>query len=83
MKHRTGVLPKDCKHISRPKIDREDLKELIRTILSAIAMVICICICFIAAAVAPSPSSNETITQKGGGRHDGSYPVAARRQSHP
>ena len=83
MRHRTGVLPKDIKHLSRSKMHSEDLKELARTILAAVVMVIAVCFCFLAAANAPEPQAREPVTQKGGGQLAGSHPVAARRQSYP
>ena len=83
MRLRTGVLPKDFKNLSRMKMNSEDLKELARTILAAIVMVIIVCFCFLAATTAPKPQAQEPVTQKGGGQLAGSHPVAARRQSHP
>ena len=83
MKHRTGVLPKDLKHHSTSKMDNEDLKELVRTILTAIFTLIAICFCFLAAAMAPEPGSSDPVAEKGGGKHVGSHTVAARRQSNP
>ena len=83
MRHRTGVLPTDLKHHAKSKMNSEDLKELARTILAALFMVIAVCFCFLAAATAPEPDAPETVAQKGGGTHAGSHPVAARRQSHP
>lgn len=83
MKHRTGILPKDYKHLSQSKMNREDLKELARTILAAIVMVITVSICLLAAATAPEPQAQEPVTRKGGGQLVSSHPVAARRQSHP
>ena len=83
MRLRTGVLPKDFKNLSRMKMNSEDLKELARTILAAIVMVIIVCFCFLAATTAPEPQAQEPVTQKGGGQLAGSHPVAARRQSHP
>ena len=83
MKIRPGVLPKDFKHYSRSKLDREDLKELVRTILSAIFMVMALGLCLFAAATVPEPQSLEQVTRKGGGQIVSSYPVAARRQSNP
>ena len=83
MKQRAGVLPHDYKNFSRLKMNREDLKELVRTILAAVVMVIAVCFCFLAAATAPEPQAQEPVTQKGGGQLVGSHPVAARRQSHP
>ncbi len=83
MRLRTGVLPRDCKHLSRSKLNSEDLKELARTILAAAVMVIAVCFCFLAAVTAPEPTAQEAVTQKGGYEHVGTHPVAARRQSHP
>jgi hypothetical protein len=83
MKHRTGVLPKDYKHLSRSKIKSEDLKELARTILAAVVMMIAVCFCFLAAVTAPEPQAQEPVTRKGGSQHVGSHPVTARRQSNP
>ena len=83
MRHRSGVLPRDLKHLFKSKINREDLKELARTILAACFMLIAVCFCFLAAATAPEPDAPETVARKGGGTHAGSHPVAARRQSHP
>ena len=83
MKHRTGVLPKDYKHLNQSKTNSEDLKELARTILAAIVMVIAIGLGFFAAATVSEPQAQESITRKGGGQLVGSHPVAARRQSHP
>ncbi len=83
MKHRTGVLPNDCKHLIQPKINSEDLKELARTILAAIVMLIAVCLCFLVAATTPGPNVHEPVAQKGGDKHDGSHTVTARRQSNP
>ena len=83
MKQRTGVLPRDYKHLSRSKMNSEDLKELVRTILAAVVMVITVCFCFLAAATAPEPEAREAVTRKGGYKHAGTHSVAARRQSHP
>ncbi|MDD2732677.1 MAG: hypothetical protein PHF56_01950 [Desulfuromonadaceae bacterium] len=83
MKKRTGVLPRDLKHHSTSKMDKEDLKELARTILTAIFMVIAVCFCFLAAAMAPEPNASNLVAEKGGGKHVSSHPVAARRQSNP
>jgi len=84
MKHRTGVQPKDCKHLIQPKINSENLKELARTILAAVVMPIAVCLCFLAAATTPEPTkAQEPVTRKGGGWLDGSHPVVARRQSNP
>jgi len=83
MKQRAGVLPHDYKNFSRLKMNREDLKELVRTILAAVVMVIAVCFCFLAATTAPEPQAQEPVTRKGGGQLVGSHPVAARRQSHP
>ena len=83
MRPPTGVLPKDYKHLSRSKLNNEDLKELVRTILAAVVMVITVCFCFLAAATAPEPKAQETVTQKGGHKHADSHFVAARRQSNP
>ena len=80
MRHRTGVLPKDNKHFFRSKMNSEDLKELARTILAAVIMVIAVCFCFLAAATAPEPDAPETVARKGGGKHADSHPVVARRQ---
>ena len=66
MRHRTGVLPKDFKHLSRSKMNSEDLKELARTILAAVVMVIAICFCFLAVATAPEPQAQEPVTRVGG-----------------
>lgn len=57
MKHRTGVQPKDCKHLIQPKINSENLKELARTILAAVVMPIAVCLCFLAAATTPEPTN--------------------------
>jgi hypothetical protein len=83
MKQRTGVLPRDLKHHSTSKMNNEDLKELVRTILTAIFTLIAICFCFLAAAMAPEPGSSDPVAEKGGGKHVGSHTVAARRQSNP
>lgn len=83
MRQRTGVLPNDFKNLSRMKMNSEDLKELARTILAAVVMVIAVCFCFLAAATAPEPQAQEPVTRKGGGRLVGSHPVTARRQSNP
>ena len=83
MRLRTGVLPRDYKHLSRSKLNSEDLKELARTILAAVFMVIAVCVCFLAAATAPEPTAQEAATQKGGYGHAGTHPVAARRQPNP
>ena len=83
MRHRTGILPKDFKHYSRPKISREDLKELARTILSAIFTAIMLGLCILAAATVQEPQAQEPVTRKGGGQIVSSHPVAARRQSNP
>ncbi|HEY6874183.1 MAG TPA: hypothetical protein VI298_15770 [Geobacteraceae bacterium] len=83
MRLRTGVLPKDYKHLSRSKLNSEDLKELARTILAAVVMVIAVCFCFLAAATAPEPKAQEAVTRKGGGQLVGTHTVAARRQSNP
>lgn len=83
MKTRTGVLPKDCKHLPRSKMNSEDLKELLWTILAAVVMVISVSFCFLAASAAPEPEAQEAVILKGGHGHAGSYPVAARRQSNP
>ncbi len=83
MRHRTGVLPTDLKHHSKSKMNSEDLKELARTILASLFMVIAVCFCFLAAATAPELDAPETVARKGGGKHAGSHPVVARRQSHP
>jgi hypothetical protein len=84
MKHRTGVLPKDFKHLSRSKMNSEDLKELARTILAALVVVIAVCLCFLAAVTTPEPTkAQEAVTRKGGGQLAGPHPVAARRQSNP
>ena len=84
MKHRTGVLPKDCKHLSQSKTNSEDLKELARTILAALVMVITISIYyFLAIATASGPQAQEPVTGKGGGQLVSSHTVAARRQSNP
>ena len=83
MRHRTGVLPTDLKHHAKSKMNSEDLKELARTILAALFMVIAVCFCFLAAATAPEPDAPEPVAEKGGGKHVGSNTVAARRQSHP
>jgi len=83
MRLRTGVLPIDLKNFSKPKMNSEDLKELARTILAALFMVIAVCFCFLAAAMAPEPDASEPVSWKGGGKHVGSHPVAARRQSYP
>lgn len=81
MKLRTGVLPKDCKHLSQSKTNSEDLKELARTILAAVAMVITVGIYyFLAAATVPGPKAQEPVTRKGGGQLVSSHSVAARRQ---
>lgn len=64
-------------------MDKEDLKELARTILTAIFTLIVICFCFLAAATVPEPDAPEPVAEKGGGKHVGSNTVAARRQSHP
>jgi LPS O-antigen subunit length determinant protein (WzzB/FepE family) len=66
MRNRTGVLPKDYKHPSQSKTNSEDLKELARTILAAIVMVVAVCFCFLAAATAPEPQAQEPVTRKGG-----------------
>jgi len=83
MRPRTGVLPSDLKHHSKSKMNSEDLKELARTILAALFMVIAVCFCFLAAATAPEPDAPETVARKGGSNNAGSHPVVARRQSHP
>lgn len=83
MRLRTGVLPKDYKHLCRSKLNSEDLKELVRTILAAVVMVITVCFCFLAAVTAPEPEAQEAVTRKGGYKHAGTHPVAARRQSNP
>ncbi len=84
MRHRTGVLPKDCKHLIQSKMNSEDLKELARTILAAIVMLIAVCLCFLAAVTTPEPTKTQVpVTQKGGGWLDGSHTVTARRQSNP
>ena len=83
MRHRTGVLSTDLKHHTKSKMNSEDLKELARTILAALFMVIAICFCFLAAATAPEPNAPETVAWKGGGKHAGSHPVVVRRQSNP
>jgi len=83
MRHRTGVLPKDFKHLSRSKMNSEDLKELARTILAAVVVVVLVGICILAAATAPEPQAQEPVTRKGGGQLVGSHPVTARRQSIP
>ena len=83
MRHRTGVLSTDLKHHTKSKMNSEDLKELARTILAALFMVIAVCFCFLAAATAPEPDAPETVARKGGGKHAGSHPVVARRQSNP
>jgi hypothetical protein len=83
MKHRTGILPKDYKQLSKMKMNSEDLKELARTILAAVVMVIAISFCFLAAATAPEPKAREQATEKGGGWLAGPQPVTARRQSNP
>lgn len=83
MKHRTGVLPRDLKHHTTSKMDNEDLKELVRTILTALFTLIAICFCFLAAAMAPEPNASDTVAEKGGGKHVGSHTVATRRQSNP
>jgi hypothetical protein len=64
-------------------MSNEDLKELARTILTALFTLIAICFCFLAAAMAPEPDESEPVVWKGGSYHAGSHPVAARRQSHP
>ena len=83
MKHRTGVLPRDLKHHSTSKMSNVDLKELVRTILTAIFTLIAICFCFLAAAMAPEPNASDPVAEKGGSQHVGSHTIAARRQSHP
>lgn len=83
MRHQTGVLLTDLKHHSKSKMNSEDLKELARTILAAFFMVIAVCFCFLAAATAPEPDAPEPVARKGGGKHAGSHPVVARRQSNP
>lgn len=83
MRLRTGVLPRDLKKLSRSKMNSEDLKELARTILTGIGMMITVCFCFLAAATAPEPKAREAATQKGGNEHAGTHPVVTRRQSHP
>lgn len=83
MKQRAGVLPQDFKNFSRLKMNSEDLKELVRTILAAVVMVIAVCFCFLAAATAPEPQAQDPVSQKGGGQLVSSHPVAARRQSRP
>lgn len=83
MKPRTGVLPKDYKHLFRSKMNSEELKELLWTILAAVVMVISVSFCFLAASAAPEPEAQEAVILKGGHRHADSYPVAARRQSNP
>jgi hypothetical protein len=83
MKHCTGVLPCDLKINSRPKMNKENLKELARTILAALFMVITVYFCFLAAATAPEPDAPEPVARNEGGAHAGFHPVAARRQSHP
>ena len=82
MRLRTGFLPRYYTCLSRSKLNREDLKELARTILAAVVAVILIGVCFLAAATVPEPRAREAVTQKGG-LHAGSHPVAARRQSNP
>ena len=64
-------------------MSNEDLKELVRTILTAIFTLIAICFCFLAAAMAPEPEVSEPVVWKGGGKHVGSHTVTARRQSNP
>jgi hypothetical protein len=83
MKLRTGVLPRDLKHHSRSKMNSEDLKELARTIVAAVVMVVLVGICFLATATAPEPNAPASVARKGGGQLAGSHPVAARRQSNP
>ena len=81
MRNRTGVLPKDCKHLSQSKTNSEDLKELARTILAAIVMVITVGIyCFLAAATVSGPQAQEPVSRKGGDQLVSSHSVAARRQ---
>jgi len=84
MRPRTGVLPNDFKNLSRMKMNSENLKELARTILAAVVMLIAVCLCFLAAVTTPEPTkTQEPVTRKGGGWLDGSHPVVARRQSNP
>ena len=83
MRQRPGVLPKDFKNLSLSKMNSEDLKELARTVLAAVVMVVLVGICFLAAATAPEPKAPGAVTRKGGGQLAGSHPVAARRQSNP
>ena len=83
MRLRTGILPRDFKHLSRSKLNSEDLKELARTILAAVVMVVLVGICFLAAATAPEPSAPTSAARKGGGQLVSSHPVAAWRQSYP
>ncbi len=79
MRNRTGVLPKDYKHLSQSKTNSEDLKELARTILAAVVMVVAVCFFLLAAATAPEPQALEPASRKGGGQLVSSHPVAARR----
>ena len=83
MRLRTGVLPKDFKNLSSSKMSSENLKELARTILAAVVMVVLLGICFLAAATAPEPQAQEPVARKGGGQLVGSHPVIARRQPNP
>ena len=84
MRPRTGVLPNDFKNLSRMKMNSENLKELARTILAAIVMLIAVSLCFLAAVTTPEPTTvQDPVTRKGGGWLDGSHTVTARRQSNP
>ena len=83
MRHRTGILPKDFKNFSRSKMNREDLKELARTILATIVLMAIVFLGLLLAATAPEPKAQEPATLKGGGQLVSSHTVAAWRQSNP
>ena len=81
MKRCTGVLPCDLKINSRPRMNRENLKELARTILAALFMVIVVYFCFLAAATPPEPDAQEPVARNEAGAHTGFHPVTARSKS--
>lgn len=83
MKQRTGILPKDLKHFSRSKMNSEDIKELARTILAALILMVVVFLGLLAVATVPEPNAPEPAARKGGDRLAGSHSVAARRQPNP
>ena len=78
MRLRTGVLPRDLKHVTpipRTKLNREDLKELAWTIIAPLFMaLLMVCFFILATVTAPESTAPEPVTQEGNGMPVGAHP---------